>query len=49
MRVLYDGYDVMQEQQEMEQHGVDQHTQAEFNEFAEQVNNSPGGAADAVQ
>lgn len=44
MRLLFDGYEVMQEQQEMEQRGVSRHEQAEFKEFAADVNSSGGGA-----
>lgn len=40
MRLLYDGYQIMQEQAEMQEKGVSRHEQAAFKEFAQGVNSA---------
>lgn len=47
MKLLYDGFETINEQREMQQKGVSQYEQAAFSEFADGVN-SPGGATPAV-
>lgn len=38
IRVLFDGYNIMKRQQELQQKGVSPHEQAAFRDFADRVN-----------